>query len=865
MDSNSYLNEPEAFYRNEIALNDLETKGRPGDETVQLRHRDIESSDDEDERERFRQLAASQMSTQSVLDMLPSRRMETGPSMRRRSMRRRNGHGRKISGRGGEEVVEWDEVDGFDEDEAVDPRRKSMRRQASLRKSSVRMKTKLSTMRTIKERERRTLYKRSCWKSFKYAVSVNWKHFKDKLKEAKYIFNLWWSHLKQVESYFGTGIVSYFVFLRWVFLVNVLLASLWFFFVFIPQVAITDANTNTTAASSLGRADVAQCMENVTLIDLNASCPNCSTSLLVDFLIQQAKNETEQPIVWYDYILSFFTGTGWMENTYLFIGHYSNQALVINSNEAYNLPLAYIMIGGLFFLLSLIFLVHRMASTYRRNFVEGISTGKKNPFFNLVFTAWDYAITSLETAKLRHLSVKRELEEAINTERAAKMQYSLKEISQIWGIRLVVNLVVLFLLGAAGVAIYYAAKLSIDESVAQVGQQSIDFASFIRQLAASLTISTFNVVYPFIFELLVPYERYKSLATEFGVTIVRSVALRVAGLVVLMATLLRQVQCSQSISSCGIVISAISRSGSADAQNDAERVEAFVEKSASCKLCWETYVGQEVYRLLLVDFLVDVLATLLHESLRHLAVHYIRFVRNKVGKAEFVISKNVLNLVYSQALIWLGAFFAPLLPVVGTLMFFIVFYVKKCSLVWNCRPSRRAYRVTKTSTFFLFLLLMTLFACLIPIGYSMVENKPSAVCGPFSDLTRIYDVVTNEIAKAPNWLQGVLDYIGSAAFVLPFIIVLCLLVYYFIFLSHSYKKSIKILEHQLQMEGRDKQFLIKTVSQQSIACGGGRTGNILGPPAVANRLSQARLSGSEGMRHVTAPKPITVRPMPEFE
>eukprot|EP00118_Oscarella_pearsei_P018059 m.182500 g.182500 ORF g.182500 m.182500 type:complete len:105 (+) comp39295_c0_seq9:3242-3556(+) len=69
--------------------------------------------------------------------------------------------------------------------------------------------------------------------------------------------------------------------------------------------------------------------------------------------------------------------------------------------------------------------------------------------------------------------------------------------------------------------------------MAQVGQQSIDFASFIRQLAASLTISTFNVVYPFIFELLVPYERYKSLATEFGVTIVRSVALRVAGLVVL--------------------------------------------------------------------------------------------------------------------------------------------------------------------------------------------------------------------------------------------------------------------------------------------------------------------------------------------
>ena len=48
-----------------------------------------------------------------------------------------------------------------------------------------------------------------------------------------------------------------------------------------------------------------------------------------------------------------------MERTSLFIGHYSSQELNIDSSSSYNLPLAYIIIGGLFFFLSLIFLVHR--------------------------------------------------------------------------------------------------------------------------------------------------------------------------------------------------------------------------------------------------------------------------------------------------------------------------------------------------------------------------------------------------------------------------------------------------------------------------------------------------------------------------
>ena len=50
--------------------------------------------------------------------------------------------------------------------------------------------------------------------------------------------------MKEVEGNFGTAVVSYFLFLRWLFLLNLLIFTLWFGLVVIPQlvwVAGTDA------------------------------------------------------------------------------------------------------------------------------------------------------------------------------------------------------------------------------------------------------------------------------------------------------------------------------------------------------------------------------------------------------------------------------------------------------------------------------------------------------------------------------------------------------------------------------------------------------------------------------------------------
>lgn len=111
------------------------------------------------------------------------------------------------------------------------------------------------------------------------------------------------------------------------------------------------------------------------------------------------------------------------------MGAYENTELDISGSGNYDLPLAYVIIGGLFFFISLFLIVVkydtlnsilklkyrdvcvcRMARAYQQNFVEGLSTGRKSPFFNLVFAAWDYSITDTDAAKMKHLSLKKDLE-----------------------------------------------------------------------------------------------------------------------------------------------------------------------------------------------------------------------------------------------------------------------------------------------------------------------------------------------------------------------------------------------------------------------------------------------------------------------
>lgn len=71
-------------------------------------------------------------------------------------------------------------------------------------------------------------------------------------------------------------------------------------------------------------------------------------------------------------------------------------------------------------------------------------------------------------------------------------------------------------------------------------------------------------------------------------------------------------------------------------------------------------------------------------------------IQRVVGRPEFQLASNFLALVYRQALIWLGVFYSPLLPLVGVICDIIILYIKSTSLNFCLEPPIRIYRASRS-------------------------------------------------------------------------------------------------------------------------------------------------------------------------
>lgn len=68
-------------------------------------------------------------------------------------------------------------------------------------------------------------------------------------------------------------------------------------------------------------------------------------------------------------------------------------------------------------------------------------------------------------------------------------------------------------------------------------------------------------------------------------------------------------------------------------------------------------------------------------SRRLLAKHLSCALARWLGKEEFLVPHNVLDIVAAQTVIWTGIFFCPLLPVLGCVVIFLTFYIKKVKIL----------------------------------------------------------------------------------------------------------------------------------------------------------------------------------------
>ncbi|CAK8673505.1 unnamed protein product [Clavelina lepadiformis] len=600
-------------------------------------------------------------------------------------------------------------------------------------------------------------------KSSQFSSNSNnkWHRFREDSRDVMRQAQLWRGSIHEIEGRFGNGIRSYFAFLRWLFILNLYIFFLIFIFIVIPTIVFEQLRTTTINSTVL-----AECQYNPYNPNEIRSFP--------------------------EYIIWWFTGQGFMENTLLFYGYYENVIQNFSTNFYYNIPLAYLLIAFFYFLLSLVLIVRRAASGLKESLV--LDEDRFYSYCNKVFGGWDFCITNDHAAELKHSSLKYELETDLLEERALqeRAKRTRNEKIVLYLKRFLINVVVLLVLAASMAAIYFSAQYALTNTSTY---DSNFFLDLLVTYLVSIVITVANFIAPMLFELLIVYEDYTP-AFTIKFTLARTVLLRLASIVFLYVVVYLQINCNNY----------------EDLRGDYNEACEFCNGTK----CWETYLGQEMYKLTILDFFIVLAVTLFVEFPRKLIVEHCHCGLAKWwGQQEFSIPRNVLDIVYSQTVGWIGAFYAPLLPVMVVIKFFVFFYIKKLTLIYNCRPATRPYRASRSGTFFFIILLFGFVVAAFPVVISVAIIKPSSDCGPFRGWDSMFFAMTNAIQQLPNWLQQIFWFIGSSGFAALIIVILCLVVYYFFALSSAHKRMIGLLKDQLTLEGKDKQFLLDRVNRLS--------------------------------------------------
>lgn len=647
---------------------------------------------------------------------------------------------------------------------------------------------------------------------FKWQRRKVWQKFQLKWTEYVAKMELWSSALKKIEGNFGTGVVAYFLFLRWLMFLNLLIFALIFSFIVMPQVFLGGTEGGVTSDTAL------DCSTDSWMANSTECCAH------------QYLNDTQRDF----FILDLVQGTGFMEKTLMFYGMYTNRIFGDEQPDStlfYNLPLAYVCIGAAYLLLSLIAIVRAAAREFKDRLVEG--EGQFYQYCNLIFGGWDFCIHNEKSAFIKHKALYNEI---VGLLQAKRMEYERHNRSRdvmfkLTIIRLLVNLLVIIILAAAAVVIYILFDISMtflyvnytnDNPFASMSLNGSETISTTTTIATStmretmrlkstetattleeqmeiffyefmpyIAIVCMNLLVPFTFNYLVQFERYSPLFV-IKMTLLRTVFLRLASLAVLLSRFYILINPDQA------AIAADSKCYNID---------------MGTPQCWETFVGQQFYKLFITDFVTHIFVTFFINFPRSLLAKHsdVPFLR-LIGEQEFELSKHVLDIVYSQTLCWLGSFYAPFLPAIAVLLNFFMFYIKKFACLINSKPSAILYRASRSNSLFMFILLLSFVLAVIPVVYAVAEILPSRSCGPFRGLTSVWAAAITAFMNLPDLAQNVIFFFGTAGFAVPAFVVLTLFLYYYYAVSAANKHMVEVLKNQLVLEGHDKQFLLNRLS-----------------------------------------------------
>ncbi|KAK4326815.1 hypothetical protein Pmani_002686 [Petrolisthes manimaculis] len=471
-------------------------------------------------------------------------------------------------------------------------------------------------------------------------------------------------------------------------------------------------------------------------------------------------------------IRDFLQGTGFLEWTALFSGYYPASV----GEDSYLVSLAYILSVLAVYLVSLVAVVYFVAKFLRQ--APRLSHNYGLTYTRIVFSGWDFAICNKGTAKTEHSLILSEFRVALADEQHTdtKKRRTRNEWIKLFLVRIVINLLILILIIGGWVGIFYLVKEA---------QQHVSnpLERFVWNYMPTVTISIVNFIYPLIFDIVVKYEHYRG-RKELFITLMRCVFIRLTSLTFLIGTKLDFIS---------------RQSGTCDAGDEVY-------------ICWETHMGQQLYSVLILDFLIQIVLTFVLNVCRKFLRRFKNSLCQSLAYQEFYVPGHVLDIVYVQSILWLSVPYAPLMPVVCWLYLLLLFAFKFFTVSVTCVPATRVFRASSSSSMFMTVLCLAFALCVVGSYVGLFYICPSKACSPFRGLGNTWEVITYYICRlegAADWLRWVFFTMDDPVFLSMMVLAMVMVLVYYVSKVKALNALLARLEDKLKHTAKENIYLQK--------------------------------------------------------
>ncbi|KAM9360689.1 transmembrane channel-like protein 1 [Symphorus nematophorus] len=644
--------------------------------------------------------------------------------------------------------------------EAVDERKKLIQ---GLRGKPWPMKKKLVTLRESQEfveKYEGALGKGKGRKLYAYKVMMTkkWMKFQRDFENFKTACIPWEMKIKEIESHFGSSVASYFIFLRWMYGINMILFGLTFGLVMVPE-ALMGRPYGSIPRKTVPRAEEAGAMDFAVLWDFG----------------------------------------GYAQYSVLFYGYYNNQRAI--GWLKFRMPLSYFLVGVGTVAYSYMVVIRTMARNANES---GVGDDNSFNFSWKMFTSWDYLIGNPETADNKFASITTSFKEAILEEQESRKD---DNIHLTRFLRVLANFLVLCCLAGSGYLIYFVVRRS-----QKFALDGLENHTWWERNEVNMVMSLLGMFCPMLFDVISALENYHprvALQWQLG----RIFALFLGNLYTFIIALMDEINLKreeEKIVKFNITTWEASFYNGTASENSTGPPVTIHPADVPRGPCWETMVGQEFVRLIISDTMTTYITLLIGDFLRAVLVRFLNYCwcwdleAGFPSYSEFDVSGNVLSLIFNQGMIWMGAFYAPCLPALNVLRLHVSMYLQ-CWAVMCCNvPQERVFKASGSNNFYMAMLLVILFLSTLPAIYTIVTIPPSFDCGPFSGKKRMFDVIHETLeSDFPAWFSKVFSYASNPGLVLPFILLMVLAIYYLQSTSKSYKEANVELKKKLQTQNEE--------------------------------------------------------------